>query len=156
MTTSGPPVVASDGRAAFKISVSTYKRHFGPAGDASILVAQGASCDLNPALYERVVARAMERDPAAAKAEYLAMFRADIEAFVALEVVEACVTPNVFERAPIEGTTYCGFVNPSGGSADAMTLAIAHVEDNRVILDCVRERRPLSRLRPSLPSFRRR
>jgi hypothetical protein len=33
-------------------------------------------------------------------------------------------------------------VDPSGGSNDAMTLAIAHKEGNTVILDMVRERRP--------------
>jgi hypothetical protein len=37
---------------------------------------------------------------------------------------------------------YWGFVDPSGGSNDAMTLAVAHREGNTVILDLVRERRP--------------
>lgn len=143
LATTGGPLVAISSPYARRGEVwNVYKRHFGPAGDASILVAQGASRDLNPSLSERVVARAMERDPAAAKAEYLAMFRADIEAFVALEVVEACVTPNVFERAPVEGPIYFGFVDPSGGSADAMTLAVAHLEDGKVVVDAVRERKP--------------
>jgi hypothetical protein len=39
------------------------------------------------------------------------------------------------------------FTDPSGGSADAFTLAIAHVEDNIVVLDLVREVAP-----PFLPS----
>jgi hypothetical protein len=35
------------------------------------------------------------------------------------------------------------FVDPSGGSADSMTLAVAHRDkDGRAILDAVRERRP--------------
>lgn len=37
---------------------------------------------------------------------------------------------------------YHAFVDPSGGSNDAMTLALAHREGNTVILDLVRERRP--------------
>ena len=47
-----------------------YSQHFGEKGDPLILVAQGASRDLNPSLPERVVARAYERDPQAAAAEY--------------------------------------------------------------------------------------
>ena len=39
---------------------------------------------------------------------------------------------------------YTAFVDPSGGSADSMTLAIAHRDTvtKRVVLDAVRERRP--------------
>jgi hypothetical protein len=77
-----------------------------------------------------------------ASAEYLAQFRSDLEAFVAKEAVEACVTPGVYERAPAHGVTYAAFVDPSGGSADAMTLAIGHVDHGKetVVLDTLRER----------------
>jgi len=34
------------------------------------------------------------------------------------------------------------FADPSGGSSDSMTLAIAHREGDKLILDCTRERRP--------------
>ena len=37
---------------------------------------------------------------------------------------------------------YVAFVDPSGGSQDAMTLAIAHQEADRLVLDALRERRP--------------
>ena len=43
-------------------------------------------------------------------------------------------------QSPTSPTSH--FVDPSGGSADSMTLAIAHRDDNVVILDAVRERRP--------------
>src|SRR6516162_10116594 len=49
------------------------------------------------------------------------------------------------EMLPTAGVTYCAFVDPSGGSEDAMTLAIAHRTarpDERVIVDAVREVRP--------------
>jgi hypothetical protein len=32
--------------------------------------------------------------------------------------------------------------DPSGGSSDSMTLAVSHMEGDRVVLDCVRERKP--------------
>jgi hypothetical protein len=81
---------------------------------------------------------------ACATAEYLAEFRTDVEGFVALEVVESCVGDHR-EMLPAAGVTYRAFVDPSGGSEDAMTLAIAHGStrpDERVIVDAVREVRP--------------
>jgi hypothetical protein len=55
-------------------------------------------------------------------------------------VLEACTADGVFELPPISGVTYIAFVDPSGGSSDSMTLAIAHREDDGVaLLDCVRE-----------------
>jgi hypothetical protein len=44
---------------------------------------------------------------------------------VALEVVESCVGDHR-EMMPAADVTYRAFVDPSGGSEDAMTLAIAH------------------------------
>jgi hypothetical protein len=70
----------------------------------------------------------MERDAASAAAEYGAEFRADVDSFVSRAAVEAVVSPGVFERAPLAQTKYFAFVDPSGGSADSMTLAIGHKE----------------------------
>jgi hypothetical protein len=38
--------------------------------------------------------------------------------------------------------SYSAFVDPSGGNADSMTLAIGHQEDDVTVLDAIRERRP--------------
>ena len=40
----------------------------------------------------------MDRDPAAAAAEYMAQFRTDVEGFITREAVEDCVTLGVRER----------------------------------------------------------
>ena len=40
------------------------------------------------------------------------------------EAVSACVSLDVRERAPMSSVRYYGFVDPSGGSADSMTLAV--------------------------------
>src|SRR5262249_38866666 len=123
---------------------ATYRSHYGPQGDPRILVAHGTSRDFNPSLPQSVVDRALARDAAAASAENLAQFRSDLEAFVSREVVDAAVVPDRHELLPVSGTTYEAFVDPSGGSADAMTLAIAHrdLQTSRGVLDAVRERRP--------------
>jgi hypothetical protein len=97
---------------------------------------------MNPTVAQRVIDEAMERDPSSAAAEYLAQFRTDVEAFVTREAIDACVALDVRERAPIERTRYFGFVDPSGGSADSMTLAIGHRESDTVVIDALRERRP--------------
>jgi len=97
---------------------------------------------MNPSLPESVVRRAYEQDPARASAEYGAEFRSDVESFITREAVEACVGAGVRERAPLDGVRYSAFADPSGGSRDSMTLAIAHIEEGRGVLDAVRERRP--------------
>jgi hypothetical protein len=42
----------------------------------------------------------------------------------------------------VDGIRYVAFVDPSGGADDSFTLGIAHREDDCVVLDLVRERRP--------------
>jgi hypothetical protein len=119
-----------------------YRRHYGPDGDPGILVAQGTSMDFNPALDPKVVARAMERDEAAARAEYYAEFRSDLEGYVSLDEVRACIAPGVRERTPENRNAYVGFTDPSGGTGDSFTLAIMHKEGKVAVLDAVREIRP--------------
>jgi hypothetical protein len=89
-----------------------------------------------------IIDRAMERDAAAASAEYMAQFRTDAEGFLTREAVEACINVGVRERPPERKHSYIAFVDPSGESSDAMTLAIAHKEGETEILDVLRERKP--------------
>jgi len=140
-TTGGPLIIASSPYAKRGVLWETYRRHYGKDGDPLILVAQGTSRDFNPSLPQSVVDRALERDHAAASAEYLAQFRADLETFVPYEVVQACVGDHV-EMAPLDKQHYYAFVDPSGGSADSFTMAIAHRDGERFIVDATREVRP--------------
>src|SRR5262249_13924766 len=43
---------------------------------------------------------------------------------------------------PMSAMRYYGFVDPSGGSADSMTLVIGHREEDIVIVDAIREWKP--------------
>jgi hypothetical protein len=122
---------------------TTYQRHHGAQGDPLILVAQGASRDLNPTLPQSVVDRALEQDEAVAKAEYLGLFRSDLEAYISREQLEPCIAVGVRERGPLSDTDYVAFVDPAGGSgSDSMTLAIAHKQDDVIIVDLIRSRSP--------------
>jgi hypothetical protein len=120
-----------------------YHRHFGKDGDP-VFVWQGASASMNPTIDPAIIARAYEEDEASASAEYGAEFRRDIESFVSREAIAAVVVPERRELPPVEGVRYFGFCDPSGGSSDSMTLAIAHTEgEPRVaVLDALREVRP--------------
>jgi hypothetical protein len=97
---------------------------------------------MNPTVAQSVIDTATERDPASVAAEWLAEFRTDIESFVSREAVEACIAFDVRERAPMSSLRYYGFIDPSGGSAESMTLAIGHRENDVVIIDALRERKP--------------
>jgi hypothetical protein len=140
-TTRGPLIIASSPYARRGVVWNSFKRHYGPDGDPLILVAQGASRRFNPSLRQAVVDREYERDPASAAAEYGGSFRSDIEAFVPIEIVEACLG-DYLEIPPSQSLKYFAFCDPSGGSADSMTLAIAHRERDRVIIDAIREVKP--------------
>jgi len=120
----------------------TFRRYWGKDG-GRVLVWRGTSLEMNPVLDPAVVEDARAEDPAAAASEFDAEFRDDVGAFVSRDVIDALVVPGRYELAPVAGTTYAGFVDPSGGSSDSMTLAIAHRHGERgVILDAVREMRP--------------
>lgn len=126
-----------------------YRDHYGK--DSKILVIKAPTRLLNPLIDQSIIDEAMAEDPAAASAEWLAEFRDDISAFVTREAIDACTTPDVLERPRVDGVKYSGFIDPSGGSSDSMTLAIGHSqlsEDKKrsiAVLDAVREiRAPFS------------
>jgi hypothetical protein len=142
-TTNGPLVAISSPYARRGELWRTFSKHYGPAGDAMILVARGTSREFNSSLSQDVIDRAIERDPASASAEYLANFRMDLEAFCSREAVMQCST-GLIERPPATShvTSYVGFCDPSGGSQDSFTLCIGHYDHAKqtVIIDLLRER----------------
>lgn len=140
-TTGGPMMVISSAYAKRGEVYGTYRRDYGPNGDPAILVAHAPTRRFNPTFPQAKVDRAIARDAAKARAEYLSEFRDDVSGFVTREIVDACVSPGVRERGFITGFDYRAFVDPSGGVNDAMTLAIAHREGETGVLDAVRERK---------------
>lgn len=144
LTTHGPLIFASSPYAKRGVLWDIYRKHYGANGAPLIMVAKGTTRDFNPTVPQAEIDRLLEKDRARNTAEYLAEFRSDLQAFVAVEVVEACVSVGVRKRPPIRGTQYFGFCDPSGGSVDSMTLAIGHMEYGReaVTVDALRESRP--------------
>ena len=118
---------------------SKHKDYFG-VDDDEVLVVHGASRAFNPTLPQSIIADALKRDPAAARAEWLAEWRDDIAAFLSRELVEAAVDDGVVVRPPQSGVAYDAFCDPSGGLGDSFACAIAHKEDDgRCVLDCLHE-----------------
>jgi hypothetical protein len=140
-TTGGPLMLISSPYAKRGELFGLWKRHYGPLGDPLILVAQGTSLKFNPSLPQSVVDRAMERDPASARAEYLAEFRSDVGAFVDRDVIVANVMTGVRELMPSNNISYRAFCDPSGGSSDSFSLCIGHLDSQRdtCVIDAIRE-----------------
>jgi hypothetical protein len=117
-----------------------FKKHFGQ-NDAKTLYVKGPSRLFNPTIPQKEVDAAIAEDPESASAEWLGEFRSDLADFVTRESIEACVVTGLTVRPPRTGVTFFGAVDPSGGSNDAMTMAICSRQGQRIVLDCIGERR---------------
>jgi hypothetical protein len=141
MTTRGPVLLASSPYARRGVLWETFNKHYGANGAPLVLVAKGTTAELNPTIPEAEIQAELERDPVRNISEYLAEFRLDVEGFVSLDVVLACIAKGVYERAYDPNFAYEAFCDPSGGRVDAMTLCIAHMDYARqtVVIDAIRE-----------------
>jgi hypothetical protein len=123
---------------------NAHASHFAKNGDP-VLVFQAATKVVNPLIDQSIIDDAYNADPTSASAEYGALFRSDLEAFVSLDTIMSCVSPGVIERPPEGETKYVAFMDPAGGSGkDSFTLAIAHKDkaSDLVVVSCLREVKP--------------
>jgi hypothetical protein len=119
-----------------------HRDHWG-RDNSNVLVWQAPTEVMNPQVDREEIKQAYLDDPLSAVAEFGAQFRDDLASYIVPEAIEACIDRGVYERSAVPGVTYYAFVDPAGGSGqDAMTLAICHLSDDVVVLDCLRERRP--------------
>lgn len=121
-----------------------YNKHYGQKGDPRTLVAQGASTDFNPTIDQSEIDAALEEDYSVAQSEWLGQFRTDIESFVSLEAVQACVAP-CLEIPPEVGVQYSCFIDAStGAGGDLFAAAIGHLRDNGdiMVVDAIRNVQP--------------
>jgi hypothetical protein len=140
-TTKGPLIgISSPYSLGRGVLADNYKRHFGQEQDR-VLVLQAPSILLNPTLDKSAIDRALAEDPDGGAAEWLGQFRKDIQNLFTEEAVRDCVIPDRHELPPVPGVSYQAFCDPSGGSNDSMTLAIAHSEEDVRVLDALRERK---------------
>jgi hypothetical protein len=121
---------------------NNFERYYGK--DEGPLIWRAATRVMNPTISQAFIDQKYEEDPYSADAEYGANFRSDVDAFITREAIDGVTIRGLQEIPPIMGMRYWAFVDPSGGSVDPMTLAIAHIDpqSKRGILDVLRERRP--------------
>src|SRR5262245_49866643 len=114
-----------------------HRDHYGK-DDEHTLVWQADTRTMNPTSEAGLIQREIERDPEGAQAEWLATFRTDLQAAFSPEALEACTIKGRDYLLPTPIISYQAFVDPSGGKADAFTVAIGHKAEDKVIVDMVR------------------
>jgi len=137
-------LVASSPYSRRGVLFDAHRLYFGKDHDPT-LVWQADTRTMNPSVPQSVIDDAYATDPASASAEFGAQFRSDIEAFVSLDAILACVSDGVYERPRESGVSYRAFIDPAGGSGkDSFTLAIGHKDKatDLAVLDALREKRP--------------
>jgi len=117
-----------------------YREHYGRESE-DVLVWKAPTLFMNPSFNPRIVDKAMKRDPVAARSEYMAEFREDIEGYLTRENVEHA-TGEYEMLLPQPGVAYKAFTDPSGGRNDSMTMAIGHTEKGVVVVDRIEVRKP--------------
>lgn len=118
-----------------------FREHHGK-DDSDVLCWRAPTRLMNPTISQDLIDRDMALDPEAARSEWEAEFRSDLEGFLAIEALEACIVQGRYELPPQLASNlnfqYRAFCDPSGGRKDAAALAIAHKEGGRTVLDLAR------------------
>jgi hypothetical protein len=119
-----------------------YRELFGN-DDADDICWFAPSMVMNPALPRSVIDRALAENPNKAGAEYENRWREDSSDYVPPDILEACTDGGEYERMPRPNIHYVAYCDSAGGlGSDSFTLAIAHAEDDKVVLDLLREKKP--------------
>jgi len=133
-------IVVSSPYSQWGILYEHYKSYWG-VDDPEILVWRADTRMMNPTISESLIEREVQKDPSAARSEWFAEFREDLELFLSREMVEACATLTG-TLAPRSNLPFRSFVDPSGGRNDAFTLAIGHQEKSKLIVDLLKSWEP--------------
>lgn len=129
-----------------------YREHYAKA--SNVLVIQSPGRVLNPTINQDIIDRARAEDEVAARSEWDAQFRSDIDQFLPDELIDQAVRAGRKALPRMASDRYVAFADSSGGRHDAMTLAIAHQETGaRVVLDKLVIQRPPFNPEDTVASF---
>lgn len=120
-----------------------YKQYYGKPND-DILVFQGDTKLFNPTYSERKLRRLKKRKPLTYRTEHEAFFRTDISSMYDPFIIDKAINRGRPLEIPYrDGQKYRAFVDVAGGGGkDSYSLAIGHLENEKVIVDLVRSRAP--------------
>jgi len=114
-------ICISTGYAQVGVLYDMHKQYHGK-NDDEILVWQADTRTMNPTISEALIEKELERDPEAARAEWLGEFRQDVTAAFTLEMIEACTVPGRVELLPSPHVFYFAFVDPRAGEGTTASL----------------------------------
>jgi hypothetical protein len=115
-----------------------WKDHYG-RDDDDVLVVRGSTLQFNPTFNAKTIERQIASDPQLYGAEYNSEWRDDLSSFISRDLLEAAIDRGVTVRPPQPDIVYKSFCDPSGGSGDSFTMAVAHAEGDTAVLDCLIE-----------------
>ena len=120
-----------------------WRKHFAKDGDPVLCWVAGTRT-INPSVPEDFIAAEIEKDPEAARSEYVtdpsSPFRDDISTFVAAEVIDAATIKGRSVIAPSPDVSYTAFLDLSGGRSDSHVVSCAFQDmSGAATLACVRE-----------------
>ena len=122
------------------ILFNDFQRAFGQ-DNPDLLVWRAPSTLMNPSLHTDRLARERRLDPTRFAREYEAEFVDDVASFLPSAWVDDAVVAHRHELPPQTGVQYFAGADPSGGGADAFSLAIVHAEDSgRIVQDVMKGR----------------
>lgn len=136
-TTGGKLIILSSPYGQSGALWDLHRKHHG-RDDSAVLSFKASAPELNPTLPTDYLIRMQEDDPEAYLSEVLGEFRSGLSTFLDPQAIQDCVAVGVLERVPITGIHYHTFCDPSGGRHDRFTLAIAHEENGKAIIDAIR------------------
>ena len=113
VTLGGPLIIISSPFSKSGPLWDTYQRSWA-RDDDSVLVWQAPSRVMNPSIPQSVVTEALERDPEAAKSEWLAIFRDDEAALVTDQALKRVIRQGEPpETRPSTGHRWCSSTSPA-------------------------------------------
>lgn len=127
--------------AKFGYFYDMHEEYFGK-GDEDVLVWKAPTLVMNPSYSKLRMNRAIKKDPVAARAEFDAEFREDLETYLSIDEIKAVTNTDIPMITPQPDIRYMAFTDPSGGKSDSFTLGIAHQEheeNGKIVLDRLEE-----------------
>jgi hypothetical protein len=119
-----------------------YRRYYG-TDDPHTLFALATTRQMNPTIAQEFIDAELARDPVGNAAEYLSQFRTDVASFLDAPLVDSVTRVEPREKPRLvhfQGghVIYVAGLDVSGGRGGAAACAIAHPEDERVVVDACR------------------
>lgn len=124
--------------AKFGYFYDMHEEYYGK-GDEDVLIWKAPTLVMNPSYSKLRMNRAIKKDPIAAKAEFEATFREDLETYLSIEEIKSVTNADISVLPPQPDIRYVAFTDPSGGKSDSFTLGIAHQDEGKIVVDRLEE-----------------